>query len=64
MLPNLSRQTKNELDTRLTPRVIDRLRLRTLHNCKIRCTLQESLPMARRLNGYSFFFKVRTEPPT
>jgi hypothetical protein len=46
VLPNLSRQTKNELDTRLTPRVINCFRVRTLHACKIRCTLQESLPMA------------------
>ena len=46
MLPNLSRKTENELDTRLTPRVINRFRLHALHNCKIRCRLQESLPLA------------------
>ena len=33
-------------DTRLTPRVIDRLRLRAVHTCKIRCTNQKSLPKA------------------
>jgi hypothetical protein len=46
VLPNLSRETENELDTRLAPSVINRLRLNTLHDCKIRCTLQESLPLA------------------
>jgi hypothetical protein len=46
VLPNLGSETNNELDTRLTPRVINRLRLRTLHDRKIRCTLQESLPTA------------------
>jgi hypothetical protein len=46
MLPNLSRKAENELDTRLTPRVINRFRLRALHDCKIRCRLQESLPLA------------------
>ncbi len=46
MLPNLSSETEKELDTRLTPRVINRLRLHTIHDCKIRCTNQESLPKA------------------
>ena len=46
MLPHLSRKAENELDTRLTPRVINRFRLRALHYCKIRCRLQESLPQA------------------
>ncbi len=46
MLPNLSSETEKELDTRLTPRVINRLRLHTIHDCKIRCTNQESLPLA------------------
>ena len=31
MLPNLSSETEKELDTRLAPRVINRLRLRTIH---------------------------------
>jgi hypothetical protein len=44
--PHLSRKAENELDTRLTPRVINRFRLRALHDCKIRCRLQESLPLA------------------
>ncbi len=46
VLLNPPRQLKNELDTRLTPRVIDRLRLGTLHTRKIRCIKQESLPQA------------------
>ena len=43
---NPGRQLENELNTRLTPRVINRLRLGTIHACKIRCTNQESLPQA------------------
>ena len=39
-------QLEDELDTRLTPRVIDRLRLGAVHACKIRCTNEESLPQA------------------
>jgi hypothetical protein len=46
VLPDPARQLKNELDTRLTPRVVDRLRLRTIHVCKIRCTNEEPLPQA------------------
>ena len=45
-LPHPSSEIKNELHTRLTPRVIDRLGLRALHNCKIRCTNKESRPQA------------------
>ena len=41
-----ARQLENELNTRLTPGVVDRLRLGTIHTCKIRCTKQESLPQA------------------
>src|SRR5271165_1427299 len=41
-----ARQRQNELDARLTTRVIDRLRLHAVHNRKIRCTKQESLPTA------------------
>jgi hypothetical protein len=41
-----ARQLENELNTRLTPRVIHRLRLGTIHACKIRCTNKESLPQA------------------
>src|ERR1700733_12906233 len=37
-------QLANELNTRNTPRVVDRLRLGTIHTCKIRCTNKESLP--------------------
>ena len=46
MLRKPAREIENELNTRLTPRVIDRLRLRAVHTCKIRCTKQESLPKA------------------
>src|SRR5215212_6748379 len=46
MLLNRGRQLENELDTRLTPRVINRLRLGAVHACKIRCTNKESLPQA------------------
>ena len=38
------RQLKQKRDTRIPARVIDRLRLRTIHARKIRCTKQESLP--------------------
>ncbi len=40
------REIENELNTRLTPRVINRLRLRAIHTRKIRCTNKESLPLA------------------
>ena len=43
---NPAREIENELNTRLTPRVINRLRLGTIHACKIRCTNKESLPQA------------------
>ena len=46
MLLNPGREIENELHTRLTPGVIDRLRLSALHACKIRCTNKESLPKA------------------
>ena len=46
MLLNPGRQLENELNTRLTTRVIDRLRLGTIHAYKIRCTNKESLPKA------------------
>lgn len=46
VLPNLRSETENKLDTRLTPRVINRLRLHAIHARKIRCTKQESLPKA------------------
>ena len=48
------REINDELDTRITPRVINRLRLRALHARNIRCTKQESLPLApttERLRG-------------
>lgn len=38
--------------THTATRVIYRLRLGTLRTRNIRCTKQESLPKARRLNGY------------
>jgi Glutamate-cysteine ligase family 2(GCS2) len=41
-----AREIENEPNTRLTPRVIDRLRLHAVHTCKIRCTNKESLPQA------------------
>ena len=56
-----SSKINNELHAYLTPRVIDRLRLDTVHNRKIRCTKQETLPQAptterllrdRRLQAY------------
>jgi hypothetical protein len=46
VLRKTAREIKNELDTRLTPRVIDRLRLRAVHTCKIRCSSNEPLPQA------------------
>ncbi len=46
VLLNPARQIENDLNTRLTPRVINRLRLGTIHACKIRCTNKESLPQA------------------
>ena len=39
-------QVEDELNTTLTTRVIDRLRLRTLHTRKILCGKKESLPLA------------------
>jgi hypothetical protein len=41
-----TREVENELHTRLTPRSIDRLRLRTVHDRKNRCNKQESSPPA------------------
>jgi hypothetical protein len=46
VLADPARQLKHELHTRLAPRVIDRLRLSTVHTRKIRCTKQESSPPA------------------
>ena len=46
VLLNPARQLENELNTRHPPRVVDRLRLGTIHACKIRCTNKESLPHA------------------
>src|SRR3954451_9221819 len=46
MLRKPAREIENELDARLTPCVIDRLRLRAVHACKIRCTNKESLSQA------------------
>jgi hypothetical protein len=46
MLLNPARQLENELDTRLTPGVIDRRGLGAVHACKIRCINTESLPQA------------------
>jgi hypothetical protein len=46
VLLNPTRQLEHELHTDLTPRVIDRHRLRAVHDCKIRCTNKESLPPA------------------
>ncbi len=46
MLLDPPRQLKNELNTRLTPRVKNRLRLGTIHARKIRCNKQESSPLA------------------
>ena len=46
MLLAPARQLKNEPHTRITTRVIDRLRLGAVHDCKIRCTNEESLPQA------------------
>jgi hypothetical protein len=54
MLLNPGRQLENELNTCLPPRVINRLRLDTIHDCKIRCANKESLPQApttERLRG-------------
>ena len=65
MLPDPARQLKNELDTRLTPRVVDRFRLRTIHACKIRCTNKESLPLAptaERLPFIAALLKLRRDP--
>ena len=44
MLLNPRGQLENELDTNLAASVINRLRLRAIHNRKIRCTKQESSP--------------------
>jgi hypothetical protein len=46
VLLNPDREIQNELHTRLTTRVINRLRLGALHTCKIRCTEEESLSPA------------------
>jgi hypothetical protein len=46
MLRKPVREIENEPDTRLTTRVINRTRLGTIHNRKIRCTNKESLPLA------------------
>ena len=46
MLRKPGREIKDELNTRLTPRVINRLRLRAIHAPKIRCTNKEPLPLA------------------
>jgi len=39
-----ARQLENELNTRHTPRVKNRLRLDAIHACNIRCTNKEYLP--------------------
>jgi hypothetical protein len=60
VLRNAVREIENELNTRLTPRVIDRLRIGAVHACKIRCTNKESrnpCRRPRRLNGYPFQFR-------
>jgi len=62
MLSKPIREINNELDTRLTPRVVNRLRLDTIHNRKIRCTNKESLPLAptaERLPHHQRFQRVR-----
>ena len=41
MLRKPAREIQNELDTRPTTRVIDRLRLRAVHDRKIRCNKQD-----------------------
>jgi hypothetical protein len=46
VLRKTGREIEDELNTRLTPRVINRLRLRAIHARKIRCTNKESLPLA------------------
>ena len=46
-LPHPSNEIENELNTRISAGVIDRLCLGTIHiPCKIRCNKQESLPKA------------------
>ena len=47
-----TREIQNELGTRLAPRVIDRFRLRAVHNRKIRCNKQESSPQAPTTERY------------
>jgi hypothetical protein len=59
-------EIKNELDTRLPTSVIDRLRLRAVHDCKIRCTNRESLPKApttERLRRFRFLWSIRGPIP-
>ena len=46
MLRKPVREINDQLNTRLTPRVINRLRLRAIHARKIRCTNKETLPLA------------------
>jgi hypothetical protein len=46
VLLNPGGQLENELDTNLPTGVKDRLRLGTIHACKIRCTNKEPLPKA------------------
>jgi hypothetical protein len=60
MLLKPRNEIENELDTRLTPRVIDRLRLHTLHARKIRCTKQESLPLAPTTERLPLCIQMKT----
>ena len=72
MLRKPVREINDELNTRLTPRVINRLRLRAIHARKIRCTNKESLPLAptaerlqktRRLRGFRYGYRYRDSNP-
>ena len=70
MLLNPRGQLENELDTNLPASVIDRLRLGTIHTCKIRCTNKEPLhkaPTTERLlsrppGGRSPSFRPEEKP--
>src|SRR4051794_12446912 len=56
-LAHASAQIEHELHTRLTTRVVYRLRLGTLHDRKIRCNKQEpspSAPTTERLRVFAF----------
>ena len=66
MLRDPARQIENELNTRLTPRVINRLRLGAIHAARFAATSRNPCHRPRRLNGYPccrFAIGLQSVPP-